>query len=71
MKNEKDDSKEEFCAPCMMAIPAALGVSGAAAGSTAGGSRKMKNIILWSSVGITILSIIIFIWLKTRCTTCR
>ena len=47
MKNEKDDSKEEFCAPCMMAIPAALGVSGAAAGSTAGGSRKMKNIILF------------------------
>ena len=71
MKKDKDEYREEFCAPCMMAIPAALGISGAAAGSSSGGSRKFKNILLWTSIGITILSIIIFIWLKTRCKTCR
>ena len=70
-KDDKD-IKENFCAPCAMAIPAALGFTGIAAGSGSGGSdRKTKTIILWVSIGLIILSVIFFIYLKTRCKTCR
>ena len=63
--------KEEFCAPCAMAVPTLLGAGGIAGSSTTGGNRKMKTIIFWSSIGVTILSVIIYIWLKNRCSTCR
>lgn len=72
LQNNKD-LKEEFCAPCAALIPAAIGLGGAgASGGTSGGkNKKMKNIIFWSSIGLTVISIIVFIWLKTRCTSCR
>ena len=63
-------TKEEFCAPCLLAIPAALGVGGAAASKDPGQNKK-KKIILWVSIILTILSIIIYIYLKKRCTNCR
>jgi uncharacterized membrane protein YvbJ len=73
MKKETNkDSKENFCAPCAMAIPAALGFGGVAAGSgSGGGDRKWKTIIFWSSIALILISIIVFIYLKMRCTTCR
>jgi hypothetical protein len=72
LQNNKD-LKEEFCAPCAALIPAAIGLGGAGvSGGTSGGkNKKMKNIIFWSSIGLTVISIIVFIWLKTRCTSCR
>ena len=71
LQNNKD-TKEDFCAPCIALIPAAIGIGGAGASGTSGGKNKqMKTIIFWSSIGLTIISVIIFIWLKTRCTTCR
>lgn len=68
---KKDEEKEGFCAPCLMAIPAALGVGGAAASGSKGGDKKKKQIILWSSIALTIISIIVFIYLKRKCKTCR
>ena len=71
LQNNKN-TKEEFCAPCVALIPAAIGISGAgASGSSKGKNKKLKTIIFWSSIGLTVISIIIFIWLKTRCTTCK
>lgn len=71
-EDDKNKTKENFCAPCAMAIPAALGVGGVAAGSGSGGSdRKMKTIIFWSSMALIIISIIVFFYLKSRCKTCR
>ena len=69
--SNKDENKEEFCAPCLMAVPAALGVGGAASSSGKGGDKKKKNIMLWSSIALTIISIIVFIYLKKKCKTCR
>ena len=74
MKKEtyNKDSKENFRAPCALAIPAALGVGGVAAGSGSGGNdRKWKKIIFWSSIGLILISVIVFIYLKMKCTTCR
>lgn len=76
MNQKNHNTKENFCAPCMLAIPAALGVGGIAASSANNTEEKEKQarinkIILWSSIGITLMSIIIFIYLKNRCKTCK
>ena len=71
MSKKDSESKEEFCAPCLLAIPAALGVGGAASSGSKGVNKKKKAIILWSSIALTIISIIIFIYLKMKCKTCR
>ena len=69
---QNKDIKEDFCAPCLSLIPAAIGIGGAgASGTSKGKNKKMKNIIFWSSISLTVISVIVFIWLKTRCTTCR
>lgn len=69
---KKEDVKEEFCGACVMAIPAALGITGGAlAGQSGGKDKKYKKILLWSSIGITIVSIIIFIYFKKTCKSCR
>ena len=72
--NNLQNTKEEFCAPCAALIPAAIGLGGVGmtSGGTSGGKyKKIKEIVFWSSIGLTILSIIIFVWLKSRCTMCR
>jgi hypothetical protein len=70
-QNNKN-TKEDFCAPCAALIPAAIGIGGASVSGTSGEkNKKIKKIIFYSSIGLTIISIIVFIWLKTRCTTCR
>ena len=67
MKDE--DTKEEFCGPCAALVPLALGGAGVA-GSGAAGNKKTKNIVLGISIAMIIISIIIYFWLKSRCTTC-
>lgn len=72
--NKLQNTKEEFCAPCAALIPAAIGIGGVgmSSGGTSGGkNKKIKQIVFWSSIGLTILSVIIYIWLKSRCTMCR
>ena len=71
-KIENKENKENFCAPCAMAIPAALGIGGVAAGSGSGGKdRKLKNKRLWSSIAVLIVSVILFFYFKYRCTKCK
>lgn len=72
--NNLQNTKEEFCAPCAALIPAAIGIGGvgiSSTGTSGGKYKKTKQIIFWSSIGLTIISIIIFIWLKSSCTMCR
>lgn len=69
MVEQKEQTKEEFCAPCLMALPLAIGAGGAAHSSKSA-NKKMKNIILWSSIGLIVISIIIYIILKRKCSTC-
>lgn len=68
----KEDVKEDFCGACVMAVPAALGITGTTLASKNGGmDKKYKKILLWSSVVITIISIILFIYYKRSCKSCR
>jgi hypothetical protein len=69
MNEQAQKTKEEFCAPCLMAVPLAIGAGGAA-NSSKGKNKKMKKTILWSSIGLIVISIIIYIILKTNCSTC-
>jgi DNA transposition AAA+ family ATPase len=65
------DIKEEFCGACL-AIPLALaGVSTAGVGATKKGHGKSKKIMLWSGLGITVISVIIAIIYISKCKTCR
>jgi preprotein translocase subunit SecG len=67
--NNKDENKEEFCAPCLMAVPLALGAGGVA-GSGKGKNKTMKNIIFWSSIALIIISIVVYIMLRKNCKNC-
>lgn len=62
-------TKENFCAPCLMALPLALGTGGAVQSSKSN-NKKTKKIIFWSSISLIIISIIIYIILKKKCTSC-
>ena len=74
MKDNKEESKEEFCAPCALAIPAALGAVGIGTSATMGSQDKdqqTRNIIMWSGIGVLVLSIIIFIYIKMSSSDCK
>lgn len=62
--------KEHFCLPCLLPLAAAAGAGGAAA-STSEKDKKKRKIILWVSIIISVLSIILFIYFKTRCNNCK
>ena len=65
-----EETKEVFCTACA-AIPLALLGVGVAAGSKTGSNKKTKLILLYTGIGITVLSIIIaIIYIKT-CKECR
>lgn len=68
---QKEEIKEEFCGPCMMAVPLALGVGGAVKGGSSKGKNKLNNILLIGGIVLSVVSIIIYILWKRRCTECR
>ena len=70
-KTKEDENKEEFCTACATIPLALLGVGVAAGGSKTGSNKKTKQILLYTGIGITVLSIIIaIIYIKT-CKECR
>jgi len=72
-------TKENFCAPCATGVAALLGAS--ISGSTFIGSKKdrekqkkIRKILFWVGVGITLLSIVIgvyFLCRKEKCKGCE
>ena len=68
---EQEESKEEFCGACL-AIPAALaGVGAAGVGAKKGSHDKMKKILLWGGIAVTVISVAIAIIYLIRCKDCR
>ena len=65
------ETREEFCGACLVAPLALAGVGTAGLGSSKGGHKKMKLIMLWVGVGITLLSVILTIYFLSRCKSCR
>jgi hypothetical protein len=65
------ETKEEFCGACLAAPLALAGIGTAGVGAGKGGHKKIKTIMLWVGVGITILSILITIYFLTKCKSCR
>ena len=61
------ETKEKFCSPCALAIPAALGAVGIGSSAAIGSQEKdqlTQNIIFYSSIGVICLSIVVFRYLK-------
>jgi len=81
MKDIKKDIKEDFCPPCLAAIPLVFAATSTGAGvgmndgSNNSGKHKLKRILILT--GVTIGSLILtflFIWFmffKKKCTTCK
>ena len=76
--NNRREIKESFCLPCLLPI-AALAAAGTAAGAAATPQekekqRKIRLGVIWGSVGITALSILIFVYFKwirkKKCKSC-
>jgi hypothetical protein len=68
-KYTKNETKEDFCGACA-AVPLAL----IGAGTAGVGTKKhgtTKKIMLWTGVGLTILSVIIVIIYLSTCKECR
>ena len=73
MENKnKEDVKEEFCPPCLAAIPIAFAASGVGASKAINGTTEIKNIIFVVSLVIGIIAVMVFIYFKffKKCTTC-
>ena len=76
-RKNKQDEKEDFCPPCLLAAPIAFAVSGVGVSEIMDGStdksKNFKTILLWSSVGIGVVSLALFIYFKfiKKCSTCK
>ena len=69
--DNKADVKEEFCGACL-AIPAALtGVGAAGVGAKKGDHNKMKKILLWGGISVTLISAIVAVIYLSKCKNCR
>ena len=69
--NHEGDIKEEFCGACF-AIPAAIiGAGAAGVGAKRGSHDKMKKILFWGGITVTVVSAVIAIIYLTKCTNCR
>jgi hypothetical protein len=70
--NESDKITENFCGACLAAPLALAGAGAAGVGAKKNHNhKKMKNILLWGGISITIISIIITIVYLRSCKSCR
>jgi hypothetical protein len=71
-KNNKNETKEDFCGACMT-IPfafAGAGVAGMGAKNKKGSHKKYKNYMLWGGILVTLISIIIGVYYYNTCKQC-
>lgn len=70
--NKPNNSKEEFCAACLAVPMALVGAGAAGVGAKGNGEhKKMKQILLWGGLTITLISIIIALYFLFSCKDCR
>ena len=72
MDQNKEDIKESFCPSCI-AIPLAMAGAGAAGYGNKVSHGKMKKILLWGGIAVTIVSLLValyFLYIK-KCDGCR
>lgn len=69
--DENGETKEEFCGACL-AVPLAMAGAGAAGvgAKQKGGHKKMKNILLWGGIALTVVSVIVAIIYLRNCKSC-
>ena len=73
MKDEKnEDVKEDFCPPCLAAVPLAFGAGGA---KFSGGIKNptVKNLLFWGSIVTIAIAVFVIIYFKLikKCATCK
>lgn len=70
-KIHTENIKEEFCGACLT-IPFALAGAGAVGmGAKKGSNKKMKKMLLWGGISVTLISLLIaFFYLRT-CKSCQ
>ena len=73
MKDKNQDIKEDFCGACVSVVPALIGAGGIVGSSSGIGGvyNSTKKIVFIVSIVLIIISIIIFIYYKNNCKSCR
>ena len=75
-----NETKEDFCPPCLAAIPLAFAATSTGASVGMDGSKgspesKLKKILLWTGIILfSLVSTFLFIWFiywRKKCTTCK
>jgi len=71
MPEKKEEIKEPFCSACVVGLAALAGM-GTAGGSRTAKDKKMKDMIFWIGVGVSVVSIIVLIYLLCfrKCDDC-
>jgi hypothetical protein len=80
-KNNEEDVKEDFCPPCMAAVPLAFAITGASASEVMDGTsekgKNFKNILFYVSIAFAVLAVGFFIsptilaMFGKKCTSCE
>jgi uncharacterized membrane protein YvbJ len=65
-----NDEKEEFCSLCMSGVALLSGATMTATGDRKS-NKKMKKIIFWSGIVLTVISIILLIYYLRTCKECK
>ena len=63
--------KENFCPVCLAAPLAFTGIGTAGIGVSEKENTNNKQLLIWGGVIITVISIIIYIYYKRTCKTCK
>jgi hypothetical protein len=71
-QNNNEETKENFCGACLAVPLALMGAGAAGVGAKKSGSNtRMKKILLWGGISLTLISVIIAIIYILKCKDCR
>lgn len=64
-----EDIKEPFCGACL-AVPLAIAGAGTAGAGSSKKNKKLRKLLVWGGVIVSVISIIVAIYFITRCQEC-
>ena len=73
MKDEKkEDVKEDFCPPCLAAVPLAFGAGGAKISESIK-NPVVKTWVFWGGISTVVIALCVIIYFKfiKKCATCK